>query len=118
MEERVRYKQLEPEERVTIASMKQQGLSGRAIARTLGRSACTVSRELLRNDSGEWGYTGAGGERVGGAVVGGVRPAGAEGVAAADPLRGKRTTRMSPKVRCRTKRSTRHYIRRRRTAAR
>ena len=65
MEERVRYKQLEPEERVTIASMKQQGLSGRAIARTLGRSACTVSRELLRNDSGEWGYTGAGGERVG-----------------------------------------------------
>lgn len=57
MEERDRYTQLEPAERMTIASLKQQGFSGRAIARRLGRAACTVSRELLRNDSGEWGYT-------------------------------------------------------------
>lgn len=59
MEERGRYKQLEPEERMTIAILKKQGLSGRAIARTPGRSACTVSRELNRNGSGEWGYTSA-----------------------------------------------------------
>ena len=59
MEETVSYKQLEPEERITIASLKQQGSSVRAIARTLGRSPGTVSRELHRNDSAEWGYTSA-----------------------------------------------------------
>ncbi|MGF7135762.1 IS30 family transposase, partial [Paraburkholderia sp. EB58] len=31
------YQQLQPEERMTIASMKQQGSSVRAMARTLGR---------------------------------------------------------------------------------
>ncbi|NPT57649.1 helix-turn-helix domain-containing protein [Paraburkholderia sp. 5N] len=34
---------------MTIASMKQQGSSVRAMARTLGRPASTVSRELTRN---------------------------------------------------------------------
>lgn len=57
MQDRTRYGQLELEERMTIASMKQQGYSGRAIARTLGRSASTIRRELIRNDGAEWGYT-------------------------------------------------------------
>ncbi|CAB3779432.1 hypothetical protein LMG28614_00838 [Paraburkholderia ultramafica] len=39
------YRQLQPEERMTIASMKQQGSSVQAIARILGRAASTVSRE-------------------------------------------------------------------------
>jgi transposase, IS30 family len=44
-----RYQQLQPEERLTIASMHQQGSSMRAMARILGRSPSTVSRELARN---------------------------------------------------------------------
>ena len=43
------YRQLQPEERVTIASLKQQNHSVRAIARQLCRSPATVSRELRRN---------------------------------------------------------------------
>ena len=43
------YQQLQPEERLTIASMHQQGSSMRAMARMLGRSPATVSRELARN---------------------------------------------------------------------
>ena len=53
------YQQLQPEERVTIASMKQQGSSVRAMARTLGRSASTVSRELNRNTCPAVGYASA-----------------------------------------------------------
>src|SRR6516225_3261117 len=53
------YQQLQPEERVTIASMKQQGSSVRAMARTLGRSASTVSRELTRNTCSAVGYASA-----------------------------------------------------------
>src|SRR5216684_2462364 len=49
MQEKTPYQQLQPEERMTIASMKQQGSSVRSMARTLGRSASTVSRELARN---------------------------------------------------------------------
>jgi transposase, IS30 family len=44
-----RYQQLQPEERLTIASQHQQGSSIRAMARMLGRSPATVSRELARN---------------------------------------------------------------------
>jgi len=44
---------------MTIASMRQQGLSVRAIARTLGRSAATVSRELARNTCPTVGYASA-----------------------------------------------------------
>ena len=50
------YQQLQPEERMTIASMRQQGPSVRAMARTLGRSAATVSRELARNTCPSVGY--------------------------------------------------------------
>jgi IS30 family transposase len=43
------YRQLQPEDRMTIPSMKQEGSSVRAIARTPGRSAGTNSRGLTRN---------------------------------------------------------------------
>lgn len=43
------YHQLQPEDRVTIASLKQQNHSVRAIARQLQRSPATISRELQRN---------------------------------------------------------------------
>lgn len=43
------YSQLQPEDRVTIASLKQQNYSVRAIARQLRRSPATISRELARN---------------------------------------------------------------------
>ena len=56
MNERTRYQQLQPEDRITIASMRQQSLSVRAMARTLGRSASTISRELERNTLGELPY--------------------------------------------------------------
>ena len=45
------YRQLQPEDRVTLASLKQQHYSVREIASVLGRSASTVSRELRRNAS-------------------------------------------------------------------
>jgi len=45
----ITYQQLQPEDRITIASMRQQGCSIRAMARALQRSAATVSRELARN---------------------------------------------------------------------
>src|SRR6202051_2284131 len=59
MQKRRTYQQLQPEERMTIASMKQQGSSVRAMARTLGRSASTVSRELTRNTCSVVGYAAA-----------------------------------------------------------
>ena len=49
------YQQLQPEDRVTIASLWQQNFSIRAIARQLCRSASTVQREIQRN-SGVGGY--------------------------------------------------------------
>jgi IS30 family transposase len=45
------YHQLQPEDRVTISSLKQQNYSLRAIARILQRPASTISRELRRNGS-------------------------------------------------------------------
>jgi len=59
------YQQLQPEERVTIASMKQQGSSVRAMARTLGRAASTVSRELNRNTCPAVGYASAPAQALG-----------------------------------------------------
>ncbi len=50
------YRQLQPEERMTIASMSQTGSSVRAMARTLGRSAGTISREIVRNTHAQFGY--------------------------------------------------------------
>lgn len=43
------YQQLQPKDRMTIASMRQLGFSTRAVARVLNRSASTISRELARN---------------------------------------------------------------------
>jgi IS30 family transposase len=49
MQIRTTYKQLQPEDRMTIASMQQQGCSVRAMARTLHRAPSTIGRELARN---------------------------------------------------------------------
>ena len=46
MQEQTRYQQLQPEDRMTIASMTQQGSSKRAMARLLGRSPSAISREI------------------------------------------------------------------------
>ena len=43
------YRQLQPEDRVTIAGLNKQNFSVRAIARQLLRSPATISRELVRN---------------------------------------------------------------------
>ena len=43
------HEQLQPEDRMTIGSMKQQGCSVRAMGRMLNRSAATISCELVRN---------------------------------------------------------------------
>src|ERR1700710_2383382 len=51
MNERTQYQQLQPEKCQTIASLHLQGSSIRAMARILGRSPATVSRELTRNSS-------------------------------------------------------------------
>ena len=45
------YQHLQPEERLAIASLRLQDVSIRAMARMLGRSPSTVSRELTRNSS-------------------------------------------------------------------
>ncbi|WP_029891292.1 IS30 family transposase [Polycyclovorans algicola] len=46
-----RYQQLQPEERVTLASLVHQKFSVRAMSRVLSRSPSTISRELSRNRS-------------------------------------------------------------------
>jgi IS30 family transposase len=45
------YQQLQPEDRATISSLKQQNHGIRAIARILQRPASTISRELRRNST-------------------------------------------------------------------
>lgn len=40
---------LQPEDRITLASLNQQSYSIRAMARLLERPASTISRELQRN---------------------------------------------------------------------
>ncbi|MEI6029497.1 MAG: IS30 family transposase, partial [Betaproteobacteria bacterium] len=50
------YRQLQPEERMTIASLRQARSSVRAIARALGRSPGTISRELARNVGSDGSY--------------------------------------------------------------
>jgi IS30 family transposase len=57
MRERTIYKQLRPEERVVISSMKLMGHSTRAMARVLCRPASTISREIRRNSCAVLGYT-------------------------------------------------------------
>jgi len=56
MQIRTTYEQLQPEDRMTIASMHQQGCSMRAMARMLRRSPSTISRELARNASAGMTY--------------------------------------------------------------
>jgi len=51
-----RYTHLQPEDRLTMASLLQQGWSQRSIARVLGRSPSTICRELCRNRSACDGY--------------------------------------------------------------
>ena len=50
------YRQLQPKDRMTLASLQQQNYSVLAIARVLPRSPSTVSRELSRNADAS-GYT-------------------------------------------------------------
>jgi IS30 family transposase len=57
MSERTTYKQLRPEERMVISSMRLMGESMRAMARMLSRPASTISREIRRNSSADLGYT-------------------------------------------------------------
>jgi IS30 family transposase len=49
MNQTTKYRQLQPEDRMTLASMGQQGSSARAMARALVRSPSTITRELARN---------------------------------------------------------------------
>jgi transposase, IS30 family len=49
MTEPQHYQQLQYDERVAIAGFRAQGLSIRAMARMLNRTASTISREVLRN---------------------------------------------------------------------
>jgi len=49
MQEQTKYQQLQPEDRMTMASLMQQGSTMRAMARMLDRSVSTISRELARN---------------------------------------------------------------------
>lgn len=51
-----RYQQLQAQDRFTIAQLYQQKMGVREIARTLGRSPSTVSRELRRNSDEKHGY--------------------------------------------------------------
>ena len=44
-----RFRQMQAEERVTLAALRQQGRSLRQIGQVLGRSAGSLSRELARN---------------------------------------------------------------------
>lgn len=58
-----RYEHLQPEDRVTLASLRQQGWSIRAIARLQGRSPSTISREVRRNAC-HGGYASAPAQRL------------------------------------------------------
>jgi len=54
------FRQMQAEERVTLAALRLQGKSLRQIAEVLGRSAGSLSRELARNAlAGEYGSRGA-----------------------------------------------------------
>ncbi len=70
---RTSYRQLQADERLTIASMKQRGLRLREIARTLRREPNTVSRELRRNGAAT-GYASAPAQAASGARREAARP--------------------------------------------
>jgi IS30 family transposase len=50
-----RFQQMQPEERVTLVALRQQGQSLRQIGQVLGRSAGSLSRELKRNSTATGG---------------------------------------------------------------
>ena len=56
MRETTKYRQLQPEDRLTIANMGQQGYGVRSIASARCRSASTISPELGRNTLGGVAY--------------------------------------------------------------
>ncbi len=56
MQDQPKYKQLQPEDRITIAGMTQQRLSIRAMARMLNRAPSTISREIARNAAADACY--------------------------------------------------------------
>ena len=51
-----KYRQLSAEERLKIETLAGEGHSGKSIARILGRSQSTISRELGRNREGDQAY--------------------------------------------------------------
>lgn len=53
----MKYHQITSEERYVIQALRKQGLSRSAIARQVGRSPSTISRELRRNLSSQGRYT-------------------------------------------------------------
>lgn len=53
------YRQITQEERYEIAAMRRRRFSMRAIARELGRSPSTISREVRRNLKPDGGYRAA-----------------------------------------------------------
>jgi len=75
MQNKPTYRQLQAEERMTIASMSQQGSSLRAMARRLGRSQGTISREIGRNSDADLGYASVSAQALSQARRGAARPA-------------------------------------------
>jgi transposase, IS30 family len=53
----MKYHQITSQERYAIQALRRQGLSLRAVARNVGRSPATISRELRRNLSSQGYYT-------------------------------------------------------------
>jgi IS30 family transposase len=51
-----KYRQLTPEERYALSTLRKQGQSNAEIARALGRHRSTVGRELARNSRKDGGY--------------------------------------------------------------
>lgn len=51
-----RFRQMQPEEHVTLAALRQQVLGLRAIVEVLGRNAGSLSWELRRNSGSEGIY--------------------------------------------------------------
>jgi transposase, IS30 family len=56
MTEQTSYQHMQPDERIVIATMAQQGCSLRAMARRLHRAASTITRELDRNSTAAGDY--------------------------------------------------------------
>jgi hypothetical protein len=56
MQKQTTYQQLQPEDRITIASMRQRGIGVRAIARTLERAPSTIARVLAHNTAASQDY--------------------------------------------------------------